>query len=87
MDIESWFSSTDTKWYYRPWFVIVMLIFILGPLGLPLVYKSPKFNLAWKIGLTLLMILYTWFLIVITAESIHWTIKFVEKIQGEPFAS
>lgn len=48
-----------TKWYYRPWIVVLLLFFVLGPFGLPLVYKSPRFSKFWKIVLTLLVILFT----------------------------
>jgi hypothetical protein len=32
------------KWYLRPIVVILLLFFVLGLFGLPLLYKSPKFN-------------------------------------------
>lgn len=57
-----------SKWFYNPWVVIFLLIFVLGPFGLPLVYKSPRFSRAWKMIWTLLMAAYTWYLIVATIE-------------------
>ncbi len=48
-----------TPWYYRPWGVLVLLFFVLGPLGLPLLWKSPGFTRGWKIVLTALMVIYT----------------------------
>ena len=48
-----------TPWYYRRWGVLLLLFVVLGPLGLPLLWKSPSFTRAWKIVLTALMVVYT----------------------------
>ena len=61
-------NKKEIRWYYRPWIVLGLLLFVLGPLGLPLVYKSPKFNRTWKVMMTLVMIAYTWYLIVATVS-------------------
>ena len=65
----------EMKWYFRPWVVILLLFFFLGPLGLPLVYKSPRFNKAWKAILTVLMIFYTWYLV-------DSTVKVIQNVSG-----
>lgn len=54
--IQPELPQQPVKWYYRPWVVLLMLFVILGPLGLPLLYKSPRFNRTWKIILTILSI-------------------------------
>lgn len=46
-------------WYHRPWAVLVLLFVVLGPLGLPLLWRSPSFTRAWKIALTVVMVIYT----------------------------
>lgn len=51
------------KWYYNIWFVLVMLFFVLGPFGLPLVWKHPRFSRGLKWGLTALTLAYTLWLI------------------------
>jgi len=56
------------KWYLRPIVVILLLFFVLGPFGLPLLYKSPKFNRKLKIILTVIVILYTTYLIIVSVE-------------------
>ena len=56
----------QTKWYYQGWFVLLMLTpFFLGPFGLPLLWRSPKFSrrAQWlwtvvTIAWTLLFIIY-----------------------------
>jgi len=52
-----------TAWYHRPWAVLVLLFLVLGPLGLPLLWRSPRFSRGWKIVLTVVMIVYTALLI------------------------
>ena len=52
-----------TAWYHRPWAVLLLLFLVLGPLGLPLLWRSPSFSRGWKIVLTVVMIVYTALLI------------------------
>ena len=56
------------EWYLRPWVVIFLLFFVLGPFGLPLVYKSPKFNPLARTVLTVLMGVYTWYVVLLTVK-------------------
>ncbi len=51
------------KWRHNIWFVLVMLFLVVGPLGLPLVWKNPRFSRRAKIALTLAVIVYTVWLI------------------------
>ena len=46
-------SPSPTRWYYRPWAVVVLLFVVLGPLALPLLWRSASFTRGWKIVLTL----------------------------------
>ena len=50
-----------------PWVVLPLLFFVLGPLALPLLWRSRRFTLLWKgiltvlvTGLTVLLIGMTW---------------------------
>jgi len=61
-------KETIMKWYLRPGSVVILLFFVLGPIGLPLLYKSPGFTKKWKIVLTILMIIYTAYLITLAVE-------------------
>ena len=56
------------KWYLRPMGVVLLLFFVLGPIGLPLLYKSPNFSKTLKIILTIAVILYTSYLIFASLE-------------------
>jgi hypothetical protein len=37
-------EGEKVKWYLRPLAVVLSLFFVLGPFGLPLLYRSPKFS-------------------------------------------
>ncbi len=52
-------APATPKWYYNIWFVLMMLFFVLGPFGLPLVWKNPRFSRWVKLALTLAMVIYT----------------------------
>ena len=56
------------KWYLRPISVVLLLFFVLGPFGLPLLYKSPKFSRTLKIVLSVVVIVYTSYLIFASLE-------------------
>jgi hypothetical protein len=51
------------KWYLRPVSVILLLFFVLGPFGIPLLYRSPRFNKSSRIILTVIVLIYTTYLI------------------------
>jgi len=61
-------EDRNTKWYLRPISVVLLLFLVLGPFGLPLLYKSPKFSKALKIILTIVVIIYTCYLIFVSLE-------------------
>ena len=58
----------NIKWYLNPISVVLLLFFVLGPFGLPLLYKSPKFSKPLKIILTIVVIFYTSYLIYASLE-------------------
>jgi len=70
------------KWYLRPVSVVLLLFFVLGPFGLPLVYRSPKFNKTSKIILTIAVSLYTLYLIFASLEIGREIYKRMEELQG-----
>lgn len=54
----------NSKWYASVWFVLLMLFVVLGPLGLPLLWKSSRFSKVSKIVLTIATVIYTgWILL------------------------
>lgn len=63
------------KWYHNVWFVLAMLFFVLGPFGLPLVWQNPRLSMGMKIGLTLITLVYT-------AWLIELTLKMMQSVTG-----
>jgi len=61
-------KEEKVKWYLRPLGVILLLFFVLGPFGLPLLYKSPKFSKRSKVLLTVVVIFYTAYLTVASVQ-------------------
>ena len=52
-----------TKWYYSIPAVLIALFLLLGPFAFPLLWKSPRFNLTWKILLTAAVAAMTYYII------------------------
>lgn len=50
---------------------IVIAVSCVGPLALPLIWWRPQTTRAWKIGLTLGILVLSWFLSQATMEAIH----------------
>jgi CBS domain containing-hemolysin-like protein len=61
-------EDEKAKWYLRPMSIVLLLFFVLGPFGLPLLYKSPAFSKPLKIILTIAVIIYTSYLIFASLE-------------------
>ena len=57
------FSGGAAKWSENPWVVLVLLFFVLGPLGLPMLWRSRRFSLLWKVLLTALIVAVTVFIL------------------------
>jgi hypothetical protein len=75
-------DPAKANWYHNVWFVLAMLFFVLGPLGLPLVWKNPKFSRSVKWLLTVIMIVYTVWLIDLTVKLFRTTMDQVNQILG-----
>ena len=69
------------KWYLKPVSVVVLLFFVLGPFGLPLLYKSPKFGKASKIVLTVVVMVYTFYLVFASLEIARELYRRMEELQ------
>ena len=75
-------TAAKPKWYYNVWFVLLMLFFVLGPLGLPLVWKNPRFSRGVKVALTVVMVLYTLVLIEATVRVVRAVMQGVEQFNS-----
>jgi len=66
-------AEEKIQWYFRK-SVIIIAVCSVGPLALPLIWWRPQTTLAWKIGLTIGILVLSWILFHMTMESIR-TIK------------
>jgi hypothetical protein len=48
-------AASRTPWVENVWVVLLMLFVMLGPLALPMLWRSRKFSLAWKFILTIVV--------------------------------
>ena len=69
------------RWYHNVWLVLVMLFFVLGPLGLPLLWKSPHFARWAKIALTILTLVYTCWLTLLTIVAVRAALDHYNQLQ------
>ena len=77
--------SPRARWYHNIWFLLVLLFFVLGPLGLPLVWKHPRLSPRAKWILTTVVLLYTgfgiWLAISAGIAAYQWAQHITESLQ------
>jgi hypothetical protein len=66
---RSFLSGKRDRWYFRTSF-IVLAVCCVGPLALPLIWWCPQRTLGWKIGLTVVILVLSWFLFQATLKSL-----------------
>jgi hypothetical protein len=69
------------KWYVRPWPVIFLLFFVAGPLALPLLYKSPAFSKTLKVILTVVVLVYTAYLVIVSIKIGQEVFSLMDQLQ------
>ena len=68
-------------WYFRTSFIIFAVCSV-GPLALPLIWWRPRTSRAWKIGLTIGILVLSWFLYQATLESIRSLKEYYHLLEG-----
>ena len=74
-------SSEKIKWYFRP-ISITIAILCMGPLALPLVWKSPALKGWVKVFLTLLIALLTAWTLVASVQLYNLLLKHLQELQA-----
>ncbi len=64
-------ATAKGRWYHNIWFILLMLFFVLGPFGLPMVWSHPRLSRWVKSLLTIAMLFYTIGLIKVTVQMIQ----------------
>ena len=83
MDASNDPHSADEKiqWYFRISFNFIAVCFV-GPLALPLIWWRPQTTRAWKIGLTIGILVLSWILFQTTMESIRTLKEYYKLLEG-----
>lgn len=63
-------AGVKLPWYFSKTFIVVALLSV-GPLALPLIWWRPQTSLAWKVGLSVVILAFSWFLYQLTLEALH----------------
>ena len=74
-------TRDDMPWYFRTSFIVIALCCV-GPLALPLVWWRPNTSTAWKIGLTVIILILSWFLVQATMESVEVFKQYLKLLNG-----
>jgi hypothetical protein len=74
-------SEEKVPWYFRTSFIVISICCV-GPLALPLIWWRPKTSRAWKVGLTIAILVLSWFLWEATQKSIETITQYYDLING-----
>jgi len=74
-------TGEQLPWYLGSTFIVIALLTV-GPLALPLIWLRPKTSLAWKAGLTVGILIASWFLFQATLELLHVLEESYELLKG-----
>jgi hypothetical protein len=75
------FAEEKIQWYFRKSFIIIAVCCV-GPLALPLIWLSPQTTRAWKIALTIGIVVLSWILFQTTMASIHTLKEYYKLMEG-----
>jgi hypothetical protein len=74
-------AEKKLPWYFRTSFIILAVCSV-GPLALPLIWWHPRITRAWKIGLTIGILILSWILYQATMVSIRTIMANYKLLEG-----
>lgn len=74
-------TGGNLPWYFRTSFIIIAVCCV-GPLALPLIWWHPTMTRAWKMGLTMGVLILTWLSYQMTVESLRVIRQYYNLLQG-----
>ena len=81
LDASKMPGSAKHPWYYKNSSMLVAFL-VTGPLMLPMVWFNPKFGRARKILITALILIITYALMVVLAQSMKRMLDFSKQLSG-----
>ncbi len=73
-------AKEKLPWYFSKSFIVIAVLSV-GPLALPLIWWRPQTTRAWKIGLTLAILVLSWILYRATMESLRTIQEYYKLLQ------
>jgi hypothetical protein len=74
-------AEEKMPWYFRTSFIILAVLSV-GPLALPLIWWRPQTKPAWKIGLTIVILILSWLMFQAMLESIRTIREYYKLLEG-----
>ena len=74
-------AGKKMQWYFRTPFIVIA-VRCVGPLALPLIWRRPQTTRAWRIGLTVGILVLSWFSFQAALKSIETLKKCYEMMDG-----
>jgi predicted nucleic acid-binding Zn ribbon protein len=74
-------AEAQLPWYFRKTFIVIAVLSV-GPFALPLIWWHPQTTPAWKIGITIGILILSWFLFQATMESIRTIKEYYKLLEG-----
>lgn len=74
-------AQENLPWYFKKSFIIIAFLSV-GPLALPMIWWHPYLTRAWKIGLTIVILVLSWVLYQATMESLRTLKEYYLLLEG-----
>lgn len=75
-------KSDRPGWSENPWVVLASLFLVFGPLGLPMLWRSRRFSLLWKIILTVVVLVLTVLIFVLIWYVVDQALAPLKELRG-----
>lgn len=75
------YADEKIQWYFRGSFIVIAILCV-GPLALPLIWWRPQTSMAWKVGLTIVVLVLSWVMFQATMESIQVLKEYYKLLEG-----
>jgi hypothetical protein len=77
-------KTQSKKWYYST-SALVGLLLVVGPLAIPVIWINPKYKFTTKIFITIIVLIFTVFLVYLMAELYRQMLEQVDKLGSSTF--
>jgi len=72
-------QTPSVPWYLQPVWIILLTFTVLGPFGLPLIWKTPKMSRGLKVVLTSITLAFT----IVLVYAAYWVMAFLFQYYGQ----